>query len=152
MTPISKKMIIRGTTPTEVFDFISNPANDSAWRESTVSFEWLTDETEGVGSRIRATDRLAGIRINYDVEITQWERPRLYGAKSSGMATVEFTAELRPTPDSGTSVELNGEAEFNGILRLLGPLLDGQFQKQFDLEWDNLKRVLESADPESPAR
>ena len=150
MTPISKKMTIRGTTPTQVFDFISHPANDPKWRESTVIFEWLTDNTEGVGSRFRATDRLAGIKINYDVEVTHWEPPHLYGAKSGGMATVEFTAELRPTPDSGTSVELNGQAEFNGILRLIRPLIQGQFQKQFDLEWDNLKHVLESADPGSP--
>ena len=68
------------------------------------------------------------------------------------MATVEFTAELRPTADLDTTVELSGEAEFNGIFRLLRPLIEGQFQKQFDLEWDNLKRVLESADPESSAR
>lgn len=47
---------------------------------------------------------------------------------------------------------LSGEAEFNGTLRLLGPLIEGQFQKQFELEWDNLKRVLEATDPESSAR
>lgn len=57
-----------------------------------------------------------------------------------------------PTPDSDTSVMLSGEAEFNGTLRLLGPLIEGQFQKQFELEWDNLKRVLEATDPESSAR
>ena len=68
------------------------------------------------------------------------------------MATVEFTAELRATADSDTTAKLSGEAEFNGILRLLRPLIEGQFQKQFDLEWGNLKRVLESADPESSAR
>ena len=62
MTPFNKRMVIQGRTPDEVFGFITDPANDPQWRESTVSFEWLTEEIEGVGSRFRATDRLAGIR------------------------------------------------------------------------------------------
>ena len=139
-------MVIQGRTPEDVFGFITDPANDPLWRESAGSFEWLTEETEGVGSRFRATDRLAWFNINYEVEVTHWSPPHVYGARSGGMATVEFTATLKPEGDLATAVELEGWAEFNGLLRLLGPMLGKQFTKQFGLEWDNLKQVLEATD------
>lgn len=146
VTPFQKRIVIDGRTPDEVFGFISDPNNDPVWRDSTVSFEWLTEEREGVGSRFRATDRLLGLNISYEVEIIRWEPPHIYGARAGGMAAVDFIATLTSEGDSSTAVELNGHVEFNGILRLFGPLFGAQFTKQFGLEWDNLKQVLESPD------
>lgn len=147
MTSFSRRLTIRNRTPIEVFRFISDPANDPLWRKSAGSFEWLTDETQGVGSRFRATDRLAGLKISYEVEVTHWEPPSLYGARTGGMATVEFIAELTSDGDTSTTVDLHGRAQFNGVLRPFGRLFEAQFGRQFDVEWDNLKTVLESHPP-----
>ena len=143
MVDFSKTMTV-ARTPEDVFGFMVDPANDPLWRESAGSFEWLTEETEGVGSRFRATDRLGWFSISYEVEVTHWEPPHVYGARSGGMATVEFTATLKPNGESATTVDLQGWAEFNGLLRVLGPVLGKQFTKQFGSEWDKLKQVLES--------
>jgi hypothetical protein len=138
-----RTMVVK-RSPEEVFDYLSNPANDVAWRESTVEADWVTDETPDVGSRFKSTDRFLGRRFPYTSEITEWDPPYAYGAKTlDGKARVEFEAELTPV-DSRTSLTLSGQAEFLGILGIFEGFVAKQFHKQLDREWGTLREILES--------
>lgn len=47
-------------TQQDVFDYISEPANDREWRDSNVSAEWMSDPPHGVGSSYRSVDKFLG--------------------------------------------------------------------------------------------
>jgi hypothetical protein len=149
--PFERTLVVE-RSPEEVFDYLSNPANDVDWRESTMEADWVTDPPPGIGSRFKSVDKFLGRRFQYTSEITRWDRPHAYGAKTlDGTARVEFTAELTPL-DSGTSLSLHGQARFVGILGYFERFVAKQFHKQLDLEWETLKEILESKPPESRDR
>jgi uncharacterized protein YndB with AHSA1/START domain len=48
-----EKTIFINRQPQEVFDYITNPDNDSEWRTTAVSAEWTSDGPVGVQFRLR---------------------------------------------------------------------------------------------------
>jgi hypothetical protein len=127
----------------EIFDFATNPANDTKWRESAVSAEWASEGPPGVGSKLRSVDKLMGRKIESVSVITAWDPPNVYGQKAdSGPVPFEMTIKLEPE-GSGTRLSVEGQAEIGGFFKLAEGLAGKQLEKQLDTDFNGLKRVLE---------
>ena len=133
----------------EVFEYVSNPANDPLWRDSAVASEWLSDPPHGVGSTIRNVDKFLGREMDGTIEVTVWDPPSVLGYKSAS-GPLEFVMTMTSRPkDGGTQLTLSGEVELAGIFglaeRVVGPMLDKQMTKDLD----GLKRVMDEGGQDS---
>jgi uncharacterized protein YndB with AHSA1/START domain len=130
--------------PAEVFDYMTDLANDRLWQKQLVASEWVTPEPAGAGSIKRATTRVLGREMEATAEYTAWERPSGYSfTADAGPFSVAGTTTLE-AQESGTLVTVEGQVEAAGIAKLLEGLVIRQTEKQ-DLEnFNALKDLLES--------
>lgn len=129
--------------PQDVFGFLSDPANDTKWRESAISSEWVGGGPSGVGSKLKSVDKLLGRKVESTSEITVWDPPHQYGQKSlGGPVPFELTITLDPK-DNGTQVTIEGKAEVGGFFKIAEGLAGKQLEKQIETDFAGLKRVLE---------
>lgn len=127
----------------EVFDFLSDPANDTKWRDSAVSSEVQSEGPMGVGSKIHSVDKLMGRKLESTAEISAWDPPNRYGQKTmGGPMPFEFTIQLTPDGE-GTQLTMQGQAELGGFFKMAEGLVGRQMEKQLNTDLQGLKRALE---------
>ena len=142
MFTFSKSFII-DRQQQEVFEFITDPANDTKWRDSAVSSEWLTDGPVNVGSQLKSVDKMLGRKIESTSEITGWDPPNKYGQKTiGGPVPFEFTITFEPK-GSSTQLTMEGKAEVGGFFKMAEGLVGKQLEKQIETDFNGLKRLLE---------
>ncbi len=128
----------------EVWDFYSNPANNTQWQSSTESAEWTSEGPPGVGSTARAVVKALGRKFESTSEITSWDPPNQYGLKSvSGPMPFEATTKLE-SKENGTQLTVGGEIEFGGFFKIAEGLVGKQLKKQNDTDYNALKLLLEA--------
>ena len=129
--------------PQEVFDFLTNPANDPQWRSSAVSGEWTSEGPVGVGSTFRSVDKFLGRKIESTNEVTIWDPPNQFSSKSvGGSMPFEGTMKLE-SKENGTQLTLGGQAELGGLFKIAEGLAGKQIEKQLVADFDALKLVME---------
>ncbi len=139
-----EKSLFINHPPQEVFDFVSNPANDTEWRNSAESAEWVSEGPPGVGSTQHAVSKFLGRKIDSTVEITAWDPPNRYGQKVvSGPVPFEVTIKFEPK-ENGTQLTIGGDAEFGGFFKMAEGLVGKQLEKQIDTDFNALKLVMEA--------
>ena len=128
----------------EVFEFLTNPANDLKWRDSAVSGEWATDGPIGVGATQHSVDKLLGREIESKAEVTVWDPPNKFGLKTlGGPMPFEYIQKFK-SEEGGTQITFSGQAEIGGFFKLAEGLVGKQFEKQIDKDLNGLKQYLES--------
>jgi uncharacterized membrane protein len=128
----------------ELFDYVTDPANDKKWRKSSVSGEWTSEGPVGVGSTQHSVDKFLGRNIESDSEVTIWDPPNEYGWKSVG-GPVPFELSIKfSTEGDGTQLNFSGQAELGGFFKLAEGMAGKQMEKQIDGDFNNLKDVLEA--------
>ena len=133
-----------GRTPQEVFDYVTDPANDVKWQESAKSSEWVSEAPHGVGSQVHSVNRFMGRNIDSMLEITAWDPPGAFGQKAvSGPIPFEIAMRLEEQ-DGGTKLTINGTAEAGGFFKIAEGLVGKQLQKQIEKDFETLKQVLEA--------
>jgi carbon monoxide dehydrogenase subunit G len=141
---ISFEKTIRINRPQqEVFDFVSDPANDALYRKGAELAEWSSEGPVGVGSRMRTVDRFMGREVETTSEITIWDPPGKYAFETVGGAfPARYTLEFEPM-DDGTKLTSHGEIEFKGLLKVVEWLFGRQIENQARSDLDTLKRLFE---------
>ena len=128
----------------EVFDFLSNPANDAQWQGSTESAEWTSEGPPGVGSTQRSVIKLLGRKIDSSLEVTTWNPPRQLGFKVvSGPIPFEGTIKLE-SQENGTQVTQTVHAEPGGFFKIAEGLAIKRVKKTIETDVQTLKRLLEA--------
>jgi ligand-binding SRPBCC domain-containing protein len=139
-----KKSIFVNLPQEEVFDYVTDPANDQKWRKSSVSTEWTSEGPVGVGSTQHSVDKFLGRNMESDSEITIWDPPNEFGWKSVG-GPVPYELSMKFTPEGeGTQLIFSGQAELGGFFKLAEGMAGKQMEKQMDGDFNNLKKVLEA--------
>ena len=139
-----EKSLFINRPPQEVFDFVSDPAKDTEWRNTAGSSEWTSEGPPGVGSTLHSVDKFLGRKIDSTAEITAWDPPNLYGQKVlSGPIPFEFTIKFE-SKENGTQLTMSGEAEPGGFFKIAEGLVGKQLEKQLDTDFNALKLVLEA--------
>lgn len=133
--------------PQTVFDYLTNPANMAKWQANTVSAEWTSTGTPGIGSTFKVVSKAAGGTIEAVMEVTIWEPPIRHGFKSTTMPFplkgIAGATTLVPK-ENGTQVTLQGQVTTVGIFKLVEGLLSKQVKKQDASNMHTLKQLLEA--------
>jgi carbon monoxide dehydrogenase subunit G len=136
--------VIINRSQQEIFDFVSNPANDNQWQGSNQSAEWTSERPVGVGSTQRSVARFLGRNIDSELEVTAWDPPNMYAFKAaSGPIPFEATMEFEAS-ESGTQVTMHGTAEAGGFFKIAEGLVGRQLQKQMKSDFAALKQLMEA--------
>lgn len=124
----------------EVFDYLSDQANELHWNPAVESMEKLTDGPVRVGTRYRAKWKGAPTIVN---ECIRHDRPHGWTYRNGGPVAVTLDIDLAPTA-AGTALRARFDATPNGWFRLIFPLFLRVIRKQERENMRNIKRVLEA--------
>lgn len=133
--------------PTEVFGYIADGSRAAEWYEAVRGSEQVGTGAPAEGSRYRFERELPQGRVVNEVEITEFEEPRV----------VAFTSRSGPTPfsyrylvegrGSGSTVTLQGRITGEGLRgpsAILAPLAAKFFERGMAANLQRLKQRLES--------
>ena len=116
----------------EVFDFVSNRANDSQWQSGGGTTEKTSEGPIGLGTTYRSTTKLLGRGIESTLEITSWDAPNELSEKTtSGPIPFEGKSTFSPK-ENGTQLTFSGQAELGGFFKMAEGLVGKQMQKSFE--------------------
>jgi carbon monoxide dehydrogenase subunit G len=129
--------------PAEVFAFLADAENDTAWRPGVLDIARVSGDGPGAGARYRqGVKGPGGRRIDADVETTAYEPDRLIGFRgTAGPVRPEGRYELAPA-DGGTRVRFALAAELRGLKVAMAPAVRKTIAGEVG-HLENLKRVLE---------
>jgi Polyketide cyclase / dehydrase and lipid transport len=128
----------------EVFDAVADQTNEPCYNPSMTASRRVTDGQIGVGTHFWATILIRRKPTDVDIEVTRYERPRVFGSRSV-MAGSTAAGELRLDPvASGTRLTWDWEVTVAGAARLLGPLVTIVGRRQEHAIWTGLKDWLEN--------
>jgi Polyketide cyclase / dehydrase and lipid transport len=77
----------------EVFDFVADQRNEPTYNPQMLRSEKITDGPIGVGTRFRATARSRGRAAEMLIEVTEFQRPRRLGSRTT-MSDVDVDGGL----------------------------------------------------------
>ena len=140
-----EKTVIIDRPQQEVFDFVSDPANDARYRGGARSAEWSSEGPVGVGSTMRSVDRFMGRDMETVSRITAWDPPHRYAFETvGGPFPARYTLTFEPMGD-GTRLTSRGEIGFKGIFRVVEWVFGGQIKAQAETDFETLKGLLEGS-------
>ena len=129
----------------EVFDYVSDPANDSQWQGGTELSRWTSEGPPGVGSTQQSVIKFLGRKIESTLEVTDWDPPNTNGFKvTKGPIPFEGVVRFVPSGENATEVTIDIEAEPGGFFKLAEGLVGKQLEKQLDTDFNALKLFLEA--------
>ena len=132
-------------SPQDVFDYVTDPANDAKWQSSTQSAQWTSAGPPGVGSTQDSVIKFLGRKIESTAEVTIWDPPNTFGFKTiKGPIPFQAILGLESTGESATELTADFEAEFGGFFKLAEGLVGKQVNKEMDSNFGALKLLLES--------
>jgi uncharacterized membrane protein len=135
--PSAQRSVVIHRPPGEVFDFFTNPLNESRWR--THLKEVSASGPIGVGSRVHQVVKGPGGRgISADIEVTAYQPLERYAFKVVA-GPVRPIGEYRfAGQDDATTVSLSLQAHLSGLKKLL---MSRAVQKSMDGEMQALDRA-----------
>jgi uncharacterized protein YndB with AHSA1/START domain len=143
MVRIEKRTTIRRPIE-DVFAFLTDMNQVPRWT-SVKSIRPTTpgDTTVGVGKTFVQTLEFMGQQFEVTTEVVDYESPHKFGLRvHSGPFPITSHFTLTSVTE-GTQVELVGEGEPAGALKLAGPLAINIAKKQLDDQLATLKKILE---------
>ena len=139
-----EKSIFINRPQQEVFEFVTNPANSTKWESTMESAEWTSDGPPGVGSTIKVVIKMMWLKIDTELEITDWDPFNMYSYKGSD-GNLQAGSKIRfEANENGTQVTQNSQIEGVGFMKLLEGLFGRQAEKQDSSDYDALKHLLEA--------
>ena len=128
----------------EVFEFIANPENLSLWAGAVKESKLISEGPVGVGSTSTNVIELLGRRIESVNEVTEYELNSKIATKStSGPMPVESKQTLKAV-EGGTEVTNSAKLEGAGVFKLAEPIFARMVNRQVDMDFANLKDLLEA--------
>jgi carbon monoxide dehydrogenase subunit G len=127
----------------EVFEFVSDPANDAGYRSGAKFSQWSSAGPVGVCSNMRTVDRFMGREVETTSEITIWDPPDKHAFETvGGPFPARFTLEFESI-EGGTKLTSRGEIELTGLLKVVEWLFGKQIENEAQRDFDTLKLLLE---------
>ena len=130
--------------PEAAFAFVADFAHAQDWDPGVAMSERIDAGPVGVGARYRLGVRLGGRVAPMEYRITVFEPSRLVvlAGEGSGVSAID---EIRFTPaGTGTRIDYTADIRLGGLLRLVQPLLGGQFAKLGRAALNGMKSTLDA--------
>ena len=134
----------------EVAAYATNPHNDPLWVSGIVESKMLTEPPLAQGSQVERVASFLGKRIQYILEVVDWEPGSRMGMHSiKGPFPMDVTYEFEEAPSQmvelGTLARIRVQGEASGFFKLASPLLAQMVKKSIGKDLKNLKQILEPA-------
>jgi uncharacterized protein YndB with AHSA1/START domain len=140
---ITHEVTIHLNRPVEqVFAFLLDTSELTTWQSNLIKIEKITEGPLRMGSRFREIRRLGRKESKIQAEITTFEPNKRFETRTMTKPQVTVSYFLEPE-DDGTRVEHRFVMLTSGLLRLLEPMIAKSIREENDLDFKNLKRVLE---------
>ena len=136
------EITIRRSVP-DVAAYMFDPANDPEWIGGVSQSERL-DRPIGIGTRVRRRASFLGRRIDYVMEVVEFEPARRL-AMHAVEAPMPMDVTYEVEPDDGQArarVRVQGDA--GRLYRVAAPIIAGQVRRSITGDVRRLKRILES--------
>lgn len=144
MIRIEETVVIERET-SDVWDYITNPENDTAWMSNVLEFEADWDHQPRVGDTSRRVARVAGRRCEFTTEITDVDSGAMFEWRSvEAPFPFENGLHLEAT-GGGTRLTFYGRTPgMRGFFgRLADPLVARMFSRDMRSNLERLKSLLE---------
>jgi carbon monoxide dehydrogenase subunit G len=128
----------------EVFDFMTDLANDSKWQSGVELSEWTSDGPPAIGSTHKVIRNMLGRNMEVTMDVTSWDPPNQWGNKSNGGPVPFEGTQKFESKDRGTLVTFTAQAELGGFFKLAEGLVGKQLEKQMETDSAKLKKLLEA--------
>ncbi len=148
MATVIENVIEIARTPEDVFDYLSDLANEVRWNPDCLSMERLTDGPVGVGTRFRAKWKQGPVIFP---EVTAYERPRNWTYANGGSIACVMDITLEPTSSGGTRLTSRGTWSANGLAQLFFPLFIRTMRKAEVQVVAHARRALEAREDRTAA-
>lgn len=112
-------------TPTEVFDYVTDPSRFAEWQQGVVDAHMESTAVVMVGTRCVMTRKVGFLTRDVTSEVTHLDRPRSWGVRGID-GPVRAVVDVRVEPlDDGTRARLTIGVDFegHGVGRALVPLI-----------------------------
>lgn len=127
----------------EVFAYVIDIKNMPQWA-GFPEVEQTSEGPVGVGTTARGVSQFLGQRMEWTMEITEYEPNRKIKEKiTSGPMSMEASVTFEPV-EGGTRYTQVGEGEVAGLFRMAAPVVNRMMQKQLEGNLANLKDILET--------
>jgi hypothetical protein len=128
----------------EVFDFITNPQNNSQWQYGSLESVQISEGCMRVGTVFSSFGHFMGRRIQSDFEVTEFETNKRYGFETISGPIQLQTSYSFETDDRGTTVVVSSLINPGGFFKLVDPIVARMAKKQFKENLATLKGILET--------
>ena len=130
----------------DVFAVLTDVTLTGRWYPVDVEEWWVTPPPHGIGSVRRARVKMMGWSLENDAEVTAYDPPRLAALRGlSKSASFDATLRFSPVGDV-TAVAVETRFELHGLMRLIGPLFIGGYDRGWDEGLRNAKRMMEAGE------
>jgi carbon monoxide dehydrogenase subunit G len=134
--------IVVGRPPGEVFAYITDVSNLPAWQSGVVEAEAETPLERG--STFREVRRFLGKRMESTVEVTEYERDRLFTITvRSGPVPFEVRHTFEQA-NGGTRLTISAAGDPGRFFKLAEPIVGRAAERMFEHDFRNLKDILET--------
>lgn len=127
----------------QVFDCWAALERSPEHQKPTIDRTRLTDGPISVGTRYSATDQWPGRKVQFEMEITAYERPFRISARWDEPMNGSWEALLR-SEGAGTVMEFVTTIEPSGLMGLLAPLMKPWAVRQMDQGLSSFKEWVEA--------
>ena len=130
----------------DVFAVLTDVTLTGRWYPARVEEWWTTPPPHGIGSVRRARVMVLGRASENDAVVTRHDPPRLAAMRGlSSSAPFDITLTFEPI-EGGTRVDVDSTFRLRGLMRLVGPLFVGPYERGWDRGLANLKRMMEGGE------
>ena len=142
--PVVEESIVVARPQQEVFDFLANFENLSAYDAFVTASGQVGDGPPGLGTRGRGTTRFMGQQFDWTVEFTEFEPPRRMASRSvGGKRDITATFTLEPAAGGTRVMERLETGAMGGLLgKLPDPLVNRLLGRSLRGNLKTLGRVL----------
>ena len=127
----------------QVFAFLMDTTKLTTWQTNLIKIDKITEGPLRLGSRFQEVRRLGRRDSEIQGEITAFEPNKRFETKTLTKPQVMVSYFLEPE-EGGTRVKHRFVMMTSGLMRLLEPLIAKSIREENDLDFRNLKRLLES--------
>ena len=127
----------------QVFAFLADSKNLRTWQSNLIENEQLTEGPLRAGTRFREVRRTGPRLSEIQAEITDFESNKGFATKTITKPQVTVSYSL-DGENGGTRLNYKFVMQTSGLMRLLEPLIAGSIKKDTELDFQKLKRILES--------
>lgn len=127
----------------QVFAFLMDTTQLTTWQPNLVKIDKLTEGPLRMGSRFQEVRRLGRKESAIQGEIIALEPNKRFETRTLTKPQVTVSYFLEPE-EGGTRLKHRFIMLTSGFMRLMEPLIAKSIREESELEFANLKRVLES--------